>query len=693
MSNLMQLEIENNIAILTIESPPVNALGIDVRKGLVAGMEAAFTNDDVKMIVIICAGRTFFAGADIREFGKPPLSPQLRDVVALIEQGPKPTVAAIHGTALGGGLELALHCNYRVATPSAKMGLPEVNLGILPGAGGTQRLPRVVGVPVALQLMTSGRPIGAQKALEYGVVDAVVGEETLRQDAIAFATKLIADGAQAPRVCDRDELLLAHRGNPEVFKEFRTKNASRFRGFKAPENIIKAVEAAVELPIAQGMTRERELFLELVETTEAAAQRYVFFAERQTAKIPDVPSSTPVRPAKAIGVIGAGTMGGGIAMNFLSMGVPVTIVERSQDALDRGLSIIRKNYERTAKKGRMSGDDVETCMALITPTTQMSDLNDVDIVIEAVFESMDVKRDVFTQLDKIAKPGAILATNTSYLDIDAIASVTSRPEDVVGLHFFSPANIMPLLEVVRGEKTSKDIINTAMKLAKKIGKTPVLSRVCHGFIANRIMSVRRTQTLALALQGVSPELVDKVIYDYGFAMGPFQVLDLVGLDVLMGMQTEKSIITELVGMDRLGQKQNGGIYDYDSNRNRSLSPVAMDVIRALAEEKNVAQESADEQEILERLNYPIINEGAKVLGEAIALRGSDIDIACIKGYNWPIYRGGPMFWADTVGLQTIVDKLSEFEQRFGEAFTPSPFLIEVAKSGGRLSDINTSETR
>ena len=693
MSNLMQLEIENNIAILTIESPPVNALGIDVRKGLVAGMEAAFTNDDVKMIVIICAGRTFFAGADIREFGKPPLSPQLRDVVALIEQGPKPTVAAIHGTALGGGLELALHCNYRVATPSAKMGLPEVNLGILPGAGGTQRLPRVVGVPVALQLMTSGRPIGAQKALEYGVVDAVVGEETLRQDAIAFATKLIADGAQAPRVCDRDELLLAHRGNPEVFKEFRTKNASRFRGFKAPENIIKAVEAAVELPIAQGMTRERELFLELVETTEAAAQRYVFFAERQTAKIPDVPSSTPVRPAKAIGVIGAGTMGGGIAMNFLSMGVPVTIVERSQDALDRGLSIIRKNYERTAKKGRMSSDDVETCMALITPTTQMSDLNDVDIVIEAVFESMDVKRDVFTQLDKIAKPGAILATNTSYLDIDAIASVTSRPEDVVGLHFFSPANIMPLLEVVRGEKTSKDIINTAMKLAKKIGKTPVLSRVCHGFIANRIMSVRRTQTLALALQGVSPELVDKVIYDYGFAMGPFQVLDLVGLDVLMGMQTEKSIITELVGMDRLGQKQNGGIYDYDSNRNRSLSPVAMDVIRALAEEKNVAQESADEQEILERLNYPIINEGAKVLGEAIALRGSDIDIACIKGYNWPIYRGGPMFWADTVGLQTIVDKLSEFEQRFGEAFTPSPFLIEVAKSGGRLSDINTSETR
>ena len=426
--------------------------------------------------------------------------------------------------------------------------------------------------------------------------------------------------------------------------------------------------------------------MEIQPTIEAAAQRYAFFAERQTSKIPDVPSKTPIRSIESVGVIGAGTMGGGITMNFLNIGVPVTLVEQSQEALDRGLSVIRKNYERTAKKGRISSQDVETRMNLITPSTDMTSIANVDLVIEAVFETMEIKRDVFTQLDAIVKPGAILATNTSYLDIDEIAGVTKRPQDVIGLHFFSPANVMPLLEVIRGEKTSIDVINTSMKLAKKIRKTPVLSRVCFGFIANRIMSVRRTHSSNLALQGVSPELMDSVIYDYGFAMGPFQVLDLVGLDVITRLQTEKTIMSELVAIDRLGQKKNGGIYDYDDQRNRTLSPVAMKVIRNLAEEKGVEQIDADRQEILERLTYPIINEATKVLAEGIALRGSDIDIACIKGYNWPVYRGGPMFWADSVGLDKIVAKLREFESRFGDEFTPSPFLIEMAESGGKLSE-------
>ena len=689
MSELLTFDIDGKVGILTINSPPVNALGFDVRNAILTGLKKAWEAPEVEIVVIMCAGRTFFAGADIREFGKPPQPPLLPDVLSSIEDGPKPTVAAIHGTALGGGLELALHCNFRVAIESAKVGLPEVALGILPGAGGTQRLPRVVGVPAALDLITSGRAIGAVEALDYGIIDALIDNDDMRAGAISFARGCIDDGKQITRIRDRDDKIAPYRGKPEIYDEFRQKNRARFRGFKAPENIIKAIEAAVELPFDEGMKRERELFLELRSTVEADAQRYVFFAERQTTKIPDVPKDTATRPVQKIGVIGAGTMGGGIAMNFLNVGLPVVLVERAQDALDRGISVIQKNYDRSAKRGRLSRQDVEGCMNLITPTTDMNALSDVDLVIEAVFETMPIKKDVFEQLDKIAKPGAILASNTSYLDIDEIALATNRPEDVIGLHFFSPANVMALLEIVRGEKTSKDIVNTSMKLAKKIGKTPVLSRVCYGFIANRIMSVRRTQSQNLAFQGVSPELIDSVIYDYGFAMGPFQVLDLVGLDVLGRGDNTKTIASELVRLGRLGQKQNGGIYDYDENRKRTLSPIALNVIREIAEENGIAKVDADRQEILERLTYPIINEGAKVLAEGVALRGSDIDIACIKGYNWPIYRGGPMFWADTVGLPEIVSKLKEFEDRFSAEFTPSPFLEDLAKSGKRLSDVTT----
>ena len=574
-----------------------------------------------------------------------------------------------------------------IAVPSAKTGLPEVNLGILPGAGGTQRLPRVVGVPIALDMITSGKPVNAKTALDYGIFDALAAEGSLRNDAIAYAQKLITENAPLLRVRDRDDKIAEHRGNSDVYDTFRKKNARKFRGFNAPENIIKAVEAAVELPFDDGIIRERELFMELMMNTQSSAQQHVFFAERQTAKVPDVPKDTPIRDVKSVGIIGAGTMGGGIAMNFLNAGVPVTLIEQSHEALDRGIGVIRKNYEATAKKGRMSMDAVEAAMALITPETELDALGDVDLIIEAVFEQMDIKKEIFGKLDAICKKGAILASNTSYLDIDEIAASTSRPHDIMGLHFFSPANIMPLLEIVRGKKTSNDLINTGLALSKKIRKTPVISRVGHGFIANRVMTVRGKQANMMALQGVSPADIDRVIYDYGFAMGPFQMFDLVGLDVIGRGANEKTVASELVARDRLGQKKNGGYYDYDKNRNATLSPVALEIIREIAAEKSIEQISADDDEILARLLYPVINEGAKVLDENIAIRGSDIDIACIKGYNWPVYRGGPMFWADTVGLDKIVETLSRFEEQFGDAFKPSPFLVKCASSGQRLSQV------
>ena len=689
MTEVSKFEVENGIAVIEFDSPPVNALSIHVRKAIIAGLEKAWADDDVTAIVIICSGRTFFAGADIKEFGKPPMAPGLSEVLTTIEAGAKPTIAAIHGTALGGGLELALHCNFRVAVPSARMGLPEVKLGILPGAGGTQRLPRLVGVPVALDLITSGRQFSAKQALDYGVIDLVTDSQNLRADAISFARKIVDENIPVKRVRDRQDMVEPYKGETEIYDEFRKKNARKFRGFPAPENIIKAVQASADLPYDAGKKRERELFSELQGSPKADAQRYVFFSERAVNKIPDISKETPLRDIKNVGVIGAGTMGGGIAMNFLDIGLPVTIIEQSDEALERGLSVIRKNYENSARRGRISNDDVEIRMALITGTTVYEALADKDLIIEAVFETMPIKKDVFGKIDKIAKPGAILASNTSYLNIDEIAEATSRPEDVVGLHFFSPANVMKLLEVVRGEKTREDIINTSMKLAGKIGKTPVLSRVGYGFIVNRVMSVRRTHSDYLAFQGNSPELIDKVIYDYGFAMGPFEVLDLVGMDVLGRDTDEITLRGQMTKIGRLGQKNGKGIYDYDDKRNRTLSPIALDVLKDVATHMGIKPYQADADEILERQLYPVVNEAAKVLEEGIALRASDIDIACIKAYNWPVYTGGPLFWADTIGLLKIVTKLREFEAAYGDAFTPSPLLERIAKEGGRISETKT----
>lgn len=680
MTGVGTYAVEDGIGIIEIDSPPVNALGIAVRRALDEGFARMGGDAAVKAIVLICGGRTFFAGADISEFGKPPQRPVLHELLSVIENGSKPVVAAIHGTALGGGYELSLVCHYRIAVPSAKVGLPEVNLGLLPGAGGTQRLPRIVGAEAALDLMTTGRPVPAPKALELGMIDALAGETTLRADAIAFARALLADNKPLLRVRDRDDKVAAARGKPEIFAEFRRANARAFRTFKAPENIIKAVEAAVELPFDEGLKRERELFQELHDSTESAAQRYVFFAERETAKIPDVPKDTPKLPVRKVGVIGAGTMGGGIAMNYLNAGLPVTIVEAKQDALDRGVATIRRNYETSAKRGRLTMEQVEARMALLSPTLDLDAVADVDLVTEAIFESMPVKIEMFGRLDNIVRDGAILASNTSFLDVDRIAAATKRPEWVVGHHYFSPANVMRLLEVVRGAKTRLDVIATSMDLARKIAKVPVLARVCDGFIANRLMRPRAYEAVSLLLEGPTPAEIDKALYDYGFAMGPIAMSDLVGLDVIGRDNPERTLAGDMVALGRLGQKSGGGFYDYDANRTASPSPVAAKVIADFAAFKGIRQTgSRTAQEIVARLLYPVVNEGARILDEGIALRASDIDMAAILGYNWPLVTGGPMFWGDTVGLGQVVDGLAAMGHE------PAPLLARLAAEGGRFT--------
>ena len=684
MTDVATWAVEDAVGILTIYSPPVNALGLAVRKGLSDGIAALNADPAVQAIVLICGGRTFFAGADIAEFGKPFLVPTLIDVLAELEASAKPVVAAIHGTALGGGLETALVCGYRIAVPSAKFGLPEVKLGLLPGAGGTQRLPRLVGPAVALDMMVSGSPIGAARAVELGIVDCLAGEGRLREDATAFARSIV--GQPVVLVRDRQDRVDPYRGKPELFAEFRKKNARAFRGFKAPENIVRAIEAAVALPFDQGIARERALFEELESSIESQAQRYAFFAERNTSKIPDVPPATRTLEVNTVGVVGAGTMGGGIAMNFLNAGIPVTLVEMSQEALDRGVGVIRRNYENSAKRGRLTEAQVDQRLALIRPTLDLTALAEVDLVIEAVFEEMAVKKEIFARLDGIAKPGAILASNTSFLDLDEIAAATSRPEWVIGMHFFSPANVMRLLEVVRGRMTSNEVIATAMKLAKRIDKVPVLSRVCWGFIANRIMVQRDRQADVLVLEGPTPQEIDRAIYDYGFAMGPFQMIDLVGLDVINREVKERTVAGDLVKLDRLGQKKNGGYYDYDDNRKATPSPVAAEIIAEFARFKGVESKGAQTpDEIVCRLLYPVVNEGAKLLEEGIALRASDIDMAAILGYNWPVYTGGPMFWADMVGLSQIVAKLKWYEAQFGERFKPAALLEKLAAEGGSFT--------
>lgn len=683
------LTVDAGIAVLTVDSPPVNALSANVRAGILAGVRQAVADDAVKAIVLICAGKTFIAGADITEFGKPPTGPSLPEVQAAIEDAPKPVIAAIHGTALGGGLEVALVCHYRVAARSAKCGLPEVNLGLLPGAGGTQRLPRLVGVEKALEMVTSGTHVPAPAAAEMGLVDLLTDDASLRADAIAFAGQVVAEARPLRKVRDLDDKIAAARGKPEIFANFRRANARRFRGFDAPEYNIRCIEAAVELPFDEGLKRERAMFVELLNGTQSAAQRYYFFASRQVWQLPDIGDDTPLLPVEQVGILGAGTMGGGIAMNFLNAGYPVTIVETSQQALDRGVRTIRTNYENTAKKGRITATDIERRMALLTPTLEMEKLADADLVIEAVFENMDVKTDVFGRLDRIAKPGAILATNTSALDVDEIAAATSRPESVIGLHFFSPANVMKLLEVVRGAKTAKPVIRTSMELARKIGKIAALVGVCPGFVGNRMLAQRQREAQKLVLEGALPWDVDRVLYDFGFPMGPFAMSDLAGLD--LGWVREKSSSSTLreilCEMDRRGQKTGAGYYDYDEKRNARPSPVVEQVIRDFAAKQGRTSRVVSQQEILERCIYPMINEGAKILEEGRAIRASDIDVIWVNGYGWPVYRGGPMFHADTIGLDKVLETLRRYEESYGPDFKPARLLEDLVAQGRKFADL------
>ena len=682
MTDIVTLATADGVATILIDYPPVNALAAPVRTGILGALREASEDPAAGAIILACAGHTFIAGADITEFGKPPLPPSFEDLFDAIENASKPVIAAIHGTALGGGFELTLVCHYRIAADDARVGLPEVNLGLLPGAGGTQRLPRVVGVEAALDIMTSGRMVKAGEALKLGLVDVVAPAGDLLAQAQAFARTRIADGTGRPRLRDRE----APVADAAVFADFRQANSRRFRGFKAPEAIVQTVEAAVALPFDEGLAREKSLFRELEASTESAAQRHYFFAERETSRVPDIDPRTPTHDIRTVGVIGAGTMGGGITMNFLNAGLPVTLVETTQDALDRGVGVIRRNYETTARKGKVSLEEVERRMALITPSLDMADLGAADLVIEAIYEDLGVKQDVFARLDKIARPGAILASNTSFLDLNRIADATSRSDWVIGLHFFSPANVMRLLEIVRSSRTSPSVVATAMKLARTIAKVPVLSGVCDGFIANRLMAPRGAQADALILEGVSVCDVDRVLFDYGFAMGHFQMMDLVGLDVIGRGTNERTVMGDFVAADRLGQKKNGGYYDYSDARQPIASPVAEKIIAEVARANGAFRSSAslDTSALLGRLLYPVVNEGARILDEAIALRSSDIDVAAILGYNWPVFTGGPMFWANSVGLDVVVAGLRDMEAIQGSAFTPSPLLVRLAQTGDRI---------
>jgi 3-hydroxyacyl-CoA dehydrogenase len=674
-----------DVLIVTSNNPPVNALGAAVRQGLVAAIEEAEKDDAIKAVVIRCEGQTFFAGADITEFGKPPVMPWLPSVVDTIENCSKPVVAAIHGTALGGGLEVALGSHYRIAVPDAKLGVPEVKLGLLPGAGGTQRLPRVAGVQKALEMVTSGTPIGAREAFAFGLVDRIAEGELL-QHAVALADE-VRDIRPLPKSSERDEKLKEARANPAIFDEFRKANARKFRGFEAPEANIKAVEAAVAKPYVEGVIDERNLFMGLMAGTQSRAQQYFFFAERKAAKIENIPEDTRPRDVKKVGVIGAGTMGGGISMNFLSAGIPVTIVEMTQEALDRGTGVMRKNYEATAAKGRMTGEQVEQAMGLLKPTLDFDALADCDLIIEAVFEQMEVKKDIFTRLDKIVKQGAILASNTSYLNIDEIAASTSRPQDVVGLHFFSPANVMKLLEIVRGAKTAPDVLVTAMQLAKKIRKVAVVAGVCHGFIGNRMLMPRQVEATKLLLEGASPEQIDRVHVEFGMPMGPFQMADLAGVDIGWHRDPTRieNIRDALCAIDRWGQKKGAGFYDYDDKRRPSPSPVVQQIIEDFAAKQGVTRRDISDEEIIERTLYTMVNEGAKILEEGMAQRASDIDVVWVYGYGWPVYRGGPMFWADTEGLTKIVEGLKHQEERMGTDFSFSRLLLGKAEKGEKFT--------
>lgn len=696
-AEVVSYEVADGIAVITIDNPPVNALSAAVRKGCWEALERLAGDDAAKAAVLLCAGRTFCAGADISEFDKPIVDPWLPDLVEKFEASDKLVVAAIHGTALGGGLETAMGCHWRCAAPTARIGLPEVNLGLLPGASGTQRLPRLAGVKKALDMMLSGRPITAAEGLEAGIIEKLIDGD-LRAGAIAYARELLDSGKPLKRV---SELRVATEGIDDEFFEARLKELDKTaRGFFAPAQIVRCAQAAARESYQDGLKVERERFYRCRESTHSQAQRHLFFAEREAAKIPDVPKDTPPREIKKAAVIGAGTMGSGIAMNFVGAGVPVAMLETDQAGRERGLAAIRKNYQRAVSKGRMTEAQLEQAMNLIVPTTDYADLADADLVVEAVFENMAVKKEVFKQLDAACKPGVILASNTSSLDLNDIAAATSRPEDVIGLHFFAPANVMRLLEVVRGRETAKDAVATAMAMAKTMRKVGVLVGVCFGFVGNRLFFPYVREAQLMMLEGIPPERVDKAAYDWGMAMGPHAVMDLSGLDVFNKLNAEWKdrpddpvyyrMCKVLCEMGRYGQKTGAGIYRYDG-RQPQPDPEVMEIARREAQALGVEPAASSDEEIMERMLCAMINEGARVLEEGIALRPGDIDVIFVNGYGMPRYRGGPMKYADAIGLDRVCAVIEERRAKEGDLWwTPAPLLQELAAAGASFQEWSAS---
>lgn len=693
MPDLVNFARDGAVAVITVDNPPVNALKHDMRVGLIEAFKRAREDATIEAVVLMAAGRTFIAGADITEFDKPPRTPATGDVIDAIESMPKPVIAALHGTPLGGGLEVALGCHFRIAAPGTKLGLPEIKLGLMPGAGGTQRLPRLVGIPKAMDMILTGNPIAAEQALEIGLIDEIADGD-LRAAGIAFAQRALSEARPLTKARDRDDKLAALRADPAQFDELAAPYLKRGRGLKAPKAAIDALRWTLDLPVAEALKRERDTFIELRNGDQAKAQRHIFFAEREAAKISDLPKDLKGRDIKRAAVIGAGTMGGGIAMNFANAGIPVTIIETTEDALKRGLGIIEKNYQASAKRGAMSAESLEKRLGLISGTTDINAVAEADLIIEAVFEDIEVKRDVFGKLDRLAKPDTVLATNTSYLDVNAISGMTGRPSSVVGMHFFSPANVMKLLEVVRGAETSQEALATAMSVGRKIGKVPVVVGVCHGFVGNRMLRVRSVEAERLLLEGALPQDVDGALTEFGFPMGPFAMGDLAGLDISWRMRKAQGaraeVADQLCEQGRFGQKTGKGFYLYrEGLRTPVPDPEVEQLIVATSQRLGVTRRTLDRREIIERLIFPMINEGARILEEGIAQRASDIDVIWVYGYGFPVWRGGPMFYADEVGLPYIRDRLAEFARQTGDAkHEPAPLLARLAAAGDGFSSLS-----
>jgi 3-hydroxyacyl-CoA dehydrogenase len=703
MNELVLTSKDGEIGIITVNNPPVNALSPGVPEGIAAGVEEFGKDPSVKAIVLIGGGRTFIAGADIKEFGKMTSGERKRgpgfiEILDRIELSSKPVIAAIHGTAFGGGLETAMACHYRVAVPSAQVGQPEVKLGIIPGAAGTQRLPRLAGVAVGVKMCADGDPISAAEARKHGIIDQVV-EGDLLQGAIAFAKSKI--GVAPRRTRDLNDKLGNEQANAPIFAAARDTASKKGRNVLAPQAAIDAVEAATKLPYEQGVAREQELFLKCLFDNQSKALIHVFFGEREVAKIPDIPKDVQMIPVNKVGVIGAGTMGGGIAMVFANAGIPVLLKETDQAALDRGISTIQKNYANSVKRGRFTQEFMDQRMKLITPQLGYDGFAELDMIVEAVFEGMELKKKVFGELDKIAKHGAILASNTSTLNVDEIASATTRPHMVIGTHFFSPANVMRLLELVRGKASSKEVIATCMALSKKLGKVGVLVGNCRGFVGNRMFGPYRREAQFLVEEGAAVEGVDKALYEYGMAMGPLATGDLAGLDVGWRIRKEfkdaedKSVRQPLLEdrlceMGRYGQKTGAGWYKYDENRRPLRDPEVDKVIEQVRKEAGIQPRSISAEEIVDRVIYALVNEGARILEQGFALRSVDIDIIYLNGYGFPAYRGGPMWYADTVGLDKVYARVSEFHRQHGKLWEPAPLLERLAKEGKRFSDFTSS---